>query len=126
MNLTETAFWVGVVTLPGVALVLYVASVIVRVLWELVGDWWSRWHPRVLDSNLERIAVAGSIVAARRFLVIALPFGRVLVYRSTRRPRRGELRPDPEQDAVYVAARGAVADALRQVRASRREREGES
>lgn len=119
MSLTDTTYWIGVVTLPGVALVLYVASVIVRLLWELAGDWWTRWHPRLLDSNLERIAVAGSLVAARRFLVVALPFGRVLVYRSTRRPRRGELRPDPEQDAVYVATRGAVADALRQVKAKR-------
>jgi hypothetical protein len=74
----STDFWLGLAALPALALaawlvVLTVGAVQVR---------WRRWKPTFIGDEERRARHAASLAVARRLVVIPLPGGRVVAWRS--------------------------------------------
>ena len=78
-----SAYLLGLVTIPGAALVGYALLLVVR----LVIDAWPEWKPEIVGENAERrAAVAGAFVLCRRYFEVVLPFGFIVVFRSRLKP----------------------------------------
>lgn len=78
-----TAYLLGLVTIPGAALLIYAALVGIRLLINA----WPEWKPEVVGEDVDRrAAVASAFVLCRRYFEVVLPGGFIIVFRSRLKP----------------------------------------
>lgn len=100
-----TTYLLGVATLPAVALVGWLTLLAAHA----VRESWRRWQPTFIGDEDRRARHAASLAVARRVLVVRLPGGRVVAWRSTIDP---SYSGDPAAQA-YAHVRDALDDAGR-------------
>lgn len=81
-----TGYLLGVLTLPAFAVLTWFVLRGVR----SVQVSWRRWRPTFIGTESSRANHAASLAIARRVLVVRLPGGRVLAWRSTVNHLSGE------------------------------------
>jgi hypothetical protein len=99
-------YLLGLATLPAVALVLWLLLVTLRA----IRDSWSRWRPTFIGDEDRRAHHAASLAVARRVLVVHLPGGRIVAWRSLVPGARFIVGPEGQ---AYAHVRDALDEAGR-------------
>ena len=71
-------FWVGLAVLPTLGIAGYVGAYLA----VLVRTKWNEWRPEKAKDVTDRVRVASFVMACPWVLVLRVPFGVTLVYRS--------------------------------------------
>ena len=112
-----SSYLIGVLTVPGAGLVVWALVIVGR----LLRDWWTRYSPGFnLDDNdvYWRSRVAAAVVVARRFFMVPLPGGMVVVYRSGDPVRTRHGRREAQADASDLTSE--IIRAVRKIEANSR------
>lgn len=94
----------GLATLPVAAFALWGGLLAARA----ISRSWQRWRPTFVGEERRRADLAAALAVARRVLVIKLPGGRVLAWRST------VGRVDERGAWAWACVRDGIDEALRQ------------
>lgn len=103
-------YWAGVLTFPALAALVWAVVVAAGAL----RSWWRAWRPTFIGQETRRASHAASLAVARRVLVVRLPGGRMLAWRSTVSTLSNPAKRawGHAMDALEGALRDAAADRL--------------